>query len=152
MLRRACCAALCLGAAAFLTAHPVQAVDGKNRYLILGPGASYCSDILANLQEGVKRKNQAAVVIYSNWLAGDLTAYNRDSKNTYSIQGDMSFSEVFEWTLNYCQQHPGEIYSAAADAFIREYRDDRLTRMPAAKSAKPEKDSDDSDDSDSDGK
>lgn len=154
LLRRLRYAVLSLSACALLAAGGnAQAVDGKNRYLILGPGANTCSDIIANLAEGVKRKNQAAVIIYSNWLAGNLTSYNRDTKNTYSIMGDMSFNKAFEWTLNYCQQHPGQIYSAAVDAFIAEYRDDRFTSMraPDPKSSADSK-SNGNDDDDDDGK
>jgi hypothetical protein len=106
-----------------------QAVDKQNRYLILGPGSNSCAVVLSDLAEGVKRKDNAADVIYTMWLAGSLTGYNRDSKSTYSIIGNMSFQDVFKWTLDFCKEHPQQIYSAAADAFIHEYYDDRHTSM-----------------------
>jgi hypothetical protein len=149
-------AAFCLAASFTLAAGSAYAVDKQNRYLILGPGANYCSDILANLEQGAKLKNQAAVIIYSNWLAGSLTSYNRDTKATYSILGDMSFTDAFGWTLNYCKEHPSHIYSAAVDAFVHEYFDDRYTTMKqqAAKPPKAQENSgeDSGDDKDDEGK
>jgi hypothetical protein len=139
----------CLSLCVLLAGTQAQAVDGKNRYLILGPGAAYCADIITNLKEGAERKDQAAVIIYSNWLGGYLTAYNRDAKGTYSILGDMTFNQVFAWTISYCKDHPGHLYSSAVDAFVHEYHDDRYTSMPGAK-VKPKARDDEDDDDNSD--
>jgi len=120
----------CIVASLLFGANEAQAADGKNHYLILGPGSNSCSAVISDLAEGAKRDSDAAQIIYSMWLAGSLTGYNRDAKATYSILGDLTFQEAFVWTLNYCKENPKNIYSAAVDAFIHEYREDRDTSMP----------------------
>ena len=123
-------AALCLVTCALVAAGGAHAIDSKNRYLILGPGSNSCSVVLTDLAEGIKRKNDAAEIIYSMWLSGSLSGYDHEAKGTYSILGDMSFNEAFAWTLDFCKEHPQSIYSAAVDAFIAEYRDDRYKTKP----------------------
>jgi hypothetical protein len=126
-----CLALLTLAAIFFCS--PASALDSKNRYLILGPGSYTCMHIISDLQEGTKKKDASASIIYSQWLAGNLTAYNRDTKNTYSILGNTQFNDAMVWAVNYCKEHPTDIFAAAADAYVRTMTPRRLRSMPAGK-------------------
>lgn len=107
-----------LAGAACLLALPAQATDTKGGYMILGPGANSCERVITDLANDAKNNNPASVIVYSNWLAGSLTAYNRDTKGTYSVTGSNDFDDVFKSTLQYCQQNPETIYAGAVDATI----------------------------------
>jgi hypothetical protein len=113
-----------------LIAGQAAAVDAKNSYLILGPGAYSCQRIISDLARDAKDKNPASTIIYSNWLAGNLTSYNRDSRGTYSILGDETFHDAFAWTVQYCHDHPDKIFAGAADALVLKLKPQRLTSMP----------------------
>lgn len=129
-----------------------NATDAKNNYMILGPGAYSCQKIVGDLTTDAKRNNPASVIVYSNWLAGNLTAYNRGTKDTYSILGSMGFADAFKQVVGYCQTHPAAIYASAVDHLVATLRPDRFKTVPTVKvpksSPKDSGDDDDNDDSD----
>jgi hypothetical protein len=121
-----------------------SATDAKNGYLILGPGAYSCRQIISDLARDAKNNNPASVIVYSTWLAGNLTAYNREVKGTYSILGGTPFTESFAWAVQYCHDHPDRIYAAAADELVARLKPHRYAAMPR----KEEQDSGDKEDDD----
>ena len=120
-----------------LQAASAGAVDKQSQYMILGPGAYGCDRVIGELARDAQAKSPASVIIYSNWLAGNLTSYNRDAKATYSILGKTSFDEAFTWTLEYCNDNRDSIYSAAVDALIAKLKARRSIDMPKT-APKPE--------------
>jgi len=135
---------------ACICAGDALATDADNHYLILGPGAYSCQRIIGDLARDAKDKNAASEILYSFWLAGNLTGYNRATKGTYSILGDESFTDAFTWTVQYCHDHPNAIFSSAADALVAKLRPQRYAAMPRTQDK--EINDEDDDDKDEDGK
>jgi hypothetical protein len=112
-----------------LSAQSTLAADAKNSYLIMGPGSYTCDRIVSDLATDAKSHNPASIIVDSNWLAGNLTSYNRDTKGTYSVLGNSSFDEAFAWVVQYCQDNPDQIYAGAVDALVQKLKPHRFTVM-----------------------
>jgi hypothetical protein len=57
-------------------------------------------------------------IIYENWLAGYLTAYNKYVGKMTNILEGTNIEEAMLWVGNYCRAHPTESFAGAAFALV----------------------------------
>src|SRR5215212_5678992 len=62
----------------------------------------------------------AAVTYIRGWVSGYLTAYNRQTTETYDILGLMDFDAALRFIDGYCKAHPLDNLTAAMEALTEE--------------------------------
>ncbi len=55
--------------------------------------------------EEIKTKG-GSYITTMGWVAGFLTAYNRQTPGTYDILGNADLASAMLWLENYCKAHP----------------------------------------------
>ncbi len=54
------------------------------------------------------------------WVAGYITAYNRQTPDTVSLVGGFDLNSAMSWLQNYCRAHPLSNLSGAMEALTVE--------------------------------
>lgn len=66
-------------------------------------------------------KRTPALMNIRGWIAGYLTAYNRQTPDTYDILGLSEFEAAMQSIENFCKAHPLENLTAAMEALTEEF-------------------------------
>ncbi|HAT36798.1 MAG TPA: hypothetical protein DCS82_13870 [Rhodospirillaceae bacterium] len=90
-----------------------SAADKQGRYLVVGDGAEGCS-----LWTDERKKSSPRSRALESWLLGYITATNVWRPDTADVAGGLEAPALFEWTDNYCQEHPKSRIAEAARNLI----------------------------------
>lgn len=92
--------------------------NGQGEYTILGAGTNSCGD-WTKARAGDHDWNQ---LIITGWILGYLTATNRYAPGSDDVTGNTDIEGIRAWFDSYCNQHPLEIISKAAEALVNELK------------------------------
>ncbi len=106
-MRRIQIAALVL----LLGAQPVQAAHKSGAYMAYSFGNHSCVDFLK-----AREKGQAEHYYY--WLAGYLSAYNRWTKDVFSVLNDASLHAALHWIERDCREHPNDPFAGSIEHLV----------------------------------
>jgi hypothetical protein len=70
------------------------------------------------LQQDKERRSSYLSTI--GWVAGYITAYNRQTPDTAEILGNTNLASVMLWLKNYCKAHPLDDLAGAMDVLTIE--------------------------------
>jgi hypothetical protein len=82
------------------------ALDDNGRYMVVGMGAKSCGSFI----EASRNNSKTTYLRFETWLTGYLSAYNRDTSQTYDIRGGSDLDGINVWLENYCRANPLETY------------------------------------------
>ena len=100
------------------------------------PGYSADENGLANAigisscGEWVKERTADSVLSWQDktWIAGYLTAYNRQTPDTWDIQGNTDIESIFLWLDKYCRENPLENLGGAMADLTEELYPNRTVK------------------------
>ena len=115
-------------AAAMLAATPsAMAADADGAYFSLRPES--CREF-RRVQSSDERT--PALMNIRGWIAGYLTAYNRQTPDTYDVLGITEFDAALRFVDGYCKAHPLDNLTAAMEALTEsQYPTRHRTRRQA---------------------
>ena len=102
---------LCLALVLTAAAASLPAADHDRAYWSQRPAS--CRDFL-KVYRSDERKPESEPV--RNWIAGYLSAYNRQTPETYDILGTTDFERVLKAVEQHCKDNPLSDMSAAMEA------------------------------------
>lgn len=121
--------ALLVLALALAAAAPVRAADRDGAYFSQRPDS--CREFLRVHRSGERRPEAAAV---RGWIAGYITAYNRQTADTYDITGITEFDQVLQLVEKFCKDNALSNLGGAMEAVTEELHPTRyLTRRQAGR-------------------
>jgi hypothetical protein len=88
-------------------------------------GAASCAVFL---QEHESKSSRSTALL--GWLAGYITAYNRQTPNTYQILGNSDLLGAELWVKNFCEKNPLANISLAAAVLVIELHPARQIKAP----------------------
>ncbi len=94
-----------------LGAAPLQAADKDGAYW--SQRADSCREFLRVHPAGERRSESVGI---RNWVAGYITAYNRQTPETYDITGIADFEQVLLSIERFCKANPLADVGAAMEA------------------------------------
>jgi hypothetical protein len=94
-----------------MAAAPAMAADADGAYWSQRPES--CREF-RRLQSSDERT--PALVNIRSWLAGYITAYNRQTPDTYDVLGATDFDTALRFIDGYCKAHPLDSLTAAMEA------------------------------------
>lgn len=109
----------------------VNAGDIDDRYYVFvfkGQLGS-CGQYVAARNEG-RRGEYRKQNIHVSWIAGYLTAYNRQTPDTYDIRGQTDMSAMLLWLENYCKQNPLTAFAQTVERLTDELHPKRIRKAP----------------------
>lgn len=112
-------------AAGWLAIAPASANES---YTIHGHGVDSCG---AWTEE--RRKDSWTGIVYSSWLGGYLTAFNRFRATDGHIAADTDMEGMLAWVDKFCLENPLDQISAAADVLVLRLISKRIVREIEAK-------------------
>lgn len=84
------------------------------------------------------RRSTAATLSHVAWVSGYVTAYNRQTPNTYDIMSGRGSSEVIPWLDQWCKLNPSKTLSKAMEALTMDLFSKRQqTRLETSQPKKP---------------
>ena len=97
----------------FTFAAPVMAYDAELKYSV---------QALISCGAWVKERKEDSWTkeVYTAWITGYITAYNRQTPDVYSILGSADLESVLLWMDKYCQENPLSILSRGMDVLTDE--------------------------------
>lgn len=118
-----------LALATTLFSTPCAARDVNGNYATFGAGGESCAVYLESRKAG-----EGYEVIFQEWVAGHLSAYNLLLENTYNIMGETSPEELFLELDVLCEQNPDMPFVKILAARVEQLYHDRLNLSPNERS------------------
>jgi len=84
----------------FAITTPTTAADNNSQYGTQGDFSC------GNWVKDRKIDNALSLAVDYNWLAGYITAYNRQTPDVFHILGSTDMESVYLWMDKYCQENP----------------------------------------------
>jgi len=106
---RAMVMALCV---AVLLVAPAAGEDKQGAYVFIGTVG--CTQYVLGRQAGGTAHSMQGEA----WINGYLTAFNRNTPDTFDILGGGNVAGAWSWVENWCRSNPSKDISAAADALV----------------------------------
>ncbi len=118
-----------IGMAFFAAASPAMAADADGAYWSQRP--ENCREIRRVLGS---QERTPAVMNLRGWVAGYITAYNRQTPETYDILGIKDFEDAMRFIDGFCKSQPLGNLTGAMEALTEELGPERhRTRRQAGK-------------------
>ncbi len=83
----------------FAITTPTKAEDKDGRYYVEGP-------ITCGKWVEFRKEDSWEATTYRAWIAGYITAYNKQTPNVFHIMGSTDLESVELWMEKYCQENP----------------------------------------------
>ncbi len=88
-----------------------------------------CGQYVVARDEG-RRGDDINQNVFISWVAGYITAYNRQTPDTYSIRGQTDLEAMLLWLDNYCKEKPLGTFAYAMALLTNELHPKRIRRAP----------------------
>ncbi len=88
-----------------------------------------CGQYVVARDEG-RRGDYINQNVFISWVAGYITAYNRQTPDTYSIRGQTDLSAMLLWLENYCKEKPLGTFAYAMALLTNKLHPKRIRRAP----------------------
>ena len=102
-----------------LTTTPAHAADKKGNYAVWGIGQKSCFSY-------TKARTANQYEDYKAYLMGYLTAYNTETKETYSVTGTNKLEAVLGWMDDHCRTAGVESFEHALKSLTQAMQDQKL--------------------------
>ena len=103
----------------------VLAVDENGAYGIMGIGNDRCGEYVSKVDE-----HKGIDALFTSWLNGYMTAFNRYVSNTFNIKGNSDVADLRKWLYGYCQENPSKYFEDATSALIAKLYPNRQQQKP----------------------
>ncbi len=104
-------------------------IDGKYDVSVAHGKMGSCGQYIAARNEG-RRSKYREENRHIGWIFGYLTAYNRQTPDTWSIEGQTDTSAILLWLENYCKQNPLTDFAEAMVLLTEELHPKRIRKAP----------------------
>lgn len=108
-----------------LAAAPASARDVNGNYAVFGSGSGDCEDYL-----DARYRGGADELLYVEWTAGHLSAYNLLLDNTYNILGTTDPFDFMARLDAWCRQHRDAAFTVAVASQMEDLFDERRNLAP----------------------
>ena len=117
--------------AMFFLPATVNAEDIDGAYFILFHKTEMgsCGQYVTARDEG-RRDKRRQENIHISWIIGYLSAYNRQTPDTYHIMGQTDLPAILLWLENYCKRNPLEHFAKAVELLTDELHPRRIRKAP----------------------
>jgi hypothetical protein len=107
-------------------AHEGHAADSEGRSAVYGERA--CWDYIVWFDTG----NLAELDKLTHWIRGYVTAYNRQTPDTFSVLGGGNPGAAMAWLARWCRANPTAKVSQAMSAFVEDHHPRRYRTIKDA--------------------
>ncbi len=104
-------------------------IDGTHAVWVGKGKMGSCGQYVTTRDEA-RRGDYREENLHSNWIAGYVTAYNRQTPDTYDIFGQTDISAMLLWLENFCKQKPLVSFAAATWLLTDELHPRRIRKKP----------------------
>lgn len=104
-------------------------IDGKYAVSVANGKMGSCGQYITARDEG-RRSKYRKENRHISWIFGYLTAYNRQTPDTWSIEGQTDTSAILLWLENYCKQTPLTDFAQAMELLTDELHPKRIRKAP----------------------
>lgn len=108
-----------------LVAAPAAARDVNGNYAVFGSGSGDCEDYL-----DARYRGGADELLYVEWTAGHLSAYNLLLDNTYNVLGTTNPFDFMARLDAWCRQHRDAAFTVAVARQMEDLFDERQNLAP----------------------
>ncbi len=77
-----------------------------------------------------RRGKYRKINTHITWIFGYLTAYNRQTPDTYDIKGQTDTEAMLLWLENYCKKNPLDDFADAMELLTDELHPKRIRKKP----------------------
>ncbi len=104
-------------------------IDGKYAVSVANGKMGSCGQYITARDEG-RRSKYRKENRHIGWIFGYLTAYNRQTPDTWDIGGQTDISEILLWLENYCKRNPLDEFAEAMGSLTDELHPRRIRKKP----------------------
>ncbi|WP_125181410.1 hypothetical protein [Thiohalobacter thiocyanaticus] len=105
---------------------PAAARDVNGNYAVFGTGSGDCEDYLE-----ARYRGGADELLYVEWTAGHLSAYNLLLDNTYNLLGNITPFDFMARLDAWCRQHRDQPFTVAVAYQLEDLFGDRRNLAPS---------------------
>jgi hypothetical protein len=103
--------------------------DGNYKAITVRDAMGSCGAYLNARDRGHNLKYDQ-INVYTAWMLGYLTAYNRLTPDTYDITGGENVNALMLWLENHCKKDPFETFASAMRLLTEELYPKRTSKQP----------------------
>ena len=104
-------------------------IDGNYRASVSEAKIRSCGQYVTARDE-MRRGAHRKINTHIDWIFGYLTAYNRQTPDTWDIQGQIDLLGMLLWLENYCKQNPLVNFTRAMESLMDELHPKRIHKAP----------------------
>ena len=104
-------------------------IDGKYAVSVATGKMGSCGQYITARDEG-RRSKYRKENRHISWIFGYLTAYNRQTPDTWSIEGQTDTSAILLWLENYCKRNSLADFAEAMEPLTDELHPKRIRKAP----------------------
>jgi len=104
-------------------------IDGKYAVSVANGKMGSCAQYITARDKG-RRSKYREENRHIGWIFGYLTAYNRQTPDTWSIEGQTDTSAILLWLENYCKQNSFVDFTEAMVLLTDELHPRRIRKRP----------------------